>query len=266
MELMQRPHAIINTQITSRKDQLLAYLYDFQKGRLLQFNISESVNSGESHVSEVNGALPPYLFVCVMIDTSTFFIKELGNKDTQQIRYLYKNGDKTPLPILDKLNEAYISEGEDFNILSAITKLSDRHNKIVEMPIGLNYINLYSLNGTFAKTLCIGEKLFDVSSIQKESEWDRIYTFSDLRVFEHFFGVVFINEGMQTYQTNRTKLPSILLFDWNGEPLAELKLENHITSFDIDFFNKKLYTFDVHSDELFKYDIDDILSKLKSNR
>ena len=77
-------------------------------------------------------------------------------------------------------------EGEDFNILSAITKLGDYHGRFVEIPIGLNYINLYSLNGNFAKTLCISENFFDVSSIQKESKWDRIYTFSDLRVFDDF--------------------------------------------------------------------------------
>src|SRR5690606_4105037 len=140
----------------------LAYLYDFQKGRLLKFDIGESIHSNELHLSVLNDDLPPFLFDFVMIDSSTFFIKELGNLNTQQFRYLHKQGEKTTLPLLDKLNQASISEGEDVNILSTSTKLSGRHNRFVEVPIGLNYINLYSLDSSFTKTTCVGEKLFDI--------------------------------------------------------------------------------------------------------
>ncbi|WP_192348900.1 BF3164 family lipoprotein [Algoriphagus sp. Y33] len=263
LELIQGPSLASKTKITREEGQLVAYLYDFQKGGALKFNIEESINSKILQISKLNTSIPPFLFEFIMIDSSTFFIKEIGNMDTQQIRYLYKNGYRTTLPILDKLNQASILQGEDFNILSALTKLSDIHQKFVEMPIGLNYINLYSLDSTLAKTICIGEKLFDISNIQKENTWDRVYTFSDLRVFDDFFGVVFINEDIKTYQTNRTHFPSILLFNWEGEPLAELKLENHITSFDIDFINNELYTFDVQSDEFYKYDMSTIFPELE---
>lgn len=38
-----------------------------------------------------------------------------------------------------------------------------------------------------------------------------------------------------------------------------------VTSFDIDFINKELYTFDVHSDEFYKYDISNIINELSNN-
>jgi hypothetical protein len=37
----------------------------------------------------------------------------------------------------------------------------------------------------------------------------------------------------------------------------------YVNKFDIDLKNGDLYTFDIHSDELYKYDIGDILAKLR---
>lgn len=263
LEFMQGPSASSNSKITNEGDQLVAFLYDFQKGRLLKLNITKSIETNNQQLSILNDDLPPFLFNFTFIDSSRYLIKKIENSNRQQIRSFIKDGHESEISILKKLNQASIVQGEDYNILSTITKYNNKNNVFLEMPIGLNYLNIYSLDSTIAKTICIGEKLNDIEEIQKQSPEERIYTFANSRIYDDFLGVVFINEGKKNYQTNRTKLPSILLFDWNGHPLAELKLENHITSFDIDFINQELYTFDVHSDEFFKYDIKDILTTLK---
>ena len=68
-------------------------------------------------------------------------------------------------------------------------------------------------------------------------------------------------DGMvTTFQTGRKKYPSILLFDWEGRPLAELKLTRFVNSFDIDMVNKTLYVFDVYNDKMFAYDLSEVLS------
>ncbi|MFC4871156.1 hypothetical protein [Negadavirga shengliensis] len=108
------------------------------------------------------------------------------------------------------------------------------------------------------------KKLDDLSLIEKTDWDDRILKFSDLRVYDDFFGVVYINEKEKIYETSRKNLPSILLFNWNGDPIAKLKLQNYISSFDIDFTQSELYTFDIQSDEFFKYDISDILDELNT--
>jgi len=215
-------------------------------------------------LSVLEDNFPPYLFNFIMIDISNFFIKELGNRDTQQLRSLYQKRGKTNLQVLDKLNQATLSEGKDFNILSTKTIYSDIHDKFVEVPTSLNFINLYSLDSTFTKSICIGEELSDISVVQNEfPQWNRTLTFVNVRAFNNFFGVIHVNESFRNYETIRATLPSIMLFDWDGEPLAELKMENHLTHFDIDFLNQELYTFDVHSDEFFKYGISEVLAKLK---
>jgi len=264
LEFMQGPNTSNKTKFIREKGELVAYIYDFQKGIVKKFNVDKSITSGELQLSVIEDNFPPFLFNFIMIDSSNFFIKELGNRDTQQLRSLYQKREKTNLPILDKLNQAALSEGKDFNILSTNTAYSDIHGRFVEAPIGLNYINLYSLDSTITKTICIGEELSDISVVQNEfPQWNRKYIFANVSTFDNFFGVIHVNESFRNYETIRTKLPSIMLFDWDGEPLAELKMEKHLTHFDIDFINQELYTFDVHSDEFFKYDIKDVLLKLK---
>jgi len=260
LEFMQSPHSSIKSKIYRENKKLVGYLYDFKNGSLKKFNIEETINSGELNLSLMPTRLPPFLANFIMIDSTNFFIKEIGNRDTQQLRYIYSNGEKRSLPLLDKLNQASISEGEDFNILATNTKYNDLQKRFVEAPTGLNYINLYSLDSTIVKTICLDEKLADISDVQKEwPQWNRKYTFVNIQAFDDFFGVIYVNESFKEYETNRKILPSILLFDWDGNPLAKLKMGNHFTHFDIDFNNNELYTYDVHSDEFLKFDVKDIL-------
>lgn len=261
-EFVQSPIVSFKTSFFKKQDQLFADIYDFQKGRVLQMDITKSFKTSELHISVLKDSLPPFLFNFIVIDSTKFFCKEANHNHTQQIRYISDKNNKITFPVAEKLNLSSIREGENINILSTITKMNPDNGLFVEMSIGLNYINIYSIDGTFGKTICLGNKLANIDKIQEKKPWNRIYTFADLRLFDNFFGVVCIDEDFQTYQTERKKLPSILLFNWQGEPLAELKMEHFITSFDIDFINGDLYTLDVHSDEFFKYDIRDVLPKL----
>jgi hypothetical protein len=242
-------------------NQLSAYIYDMQKGDILKMDIDKSIKTQETHISK-KAFIDPFLTNFIMLDSSKFFCKELHNNQTQQIRYILDNGIKTTPDILKKLNLSSIKYGQDLNILSTNTKCNLGNHIIVEAPVNLNYLNIYSLDGSWGKTICIGNKLNSIDKIQDIVEWERIETFGDLRIFTDFWGVLYINEDKKTYQTERKKLPSILLFDWNGKPLAKLQLSNFITSFDINFIHGQLYTLDVFSNEFCKYDISNILKEL----
>jgi hypothetical protein len=250
--------------IFNEGENLFITVYDHQKAKSYKMNITESVISKELSISKLNDSLPRNtIFNFLRIDSATFFCKEINNSLTQQTRFILENGEEKTPPVLEKLNLASIKEHEDFNILATVILYDSDRKIIVEMPAGLNYINMYSLDGSLAKTICVGDKLDNIGRIQEKARWNRMYTFANLRLFENFWGVLHINESYVIYQTKRIKLPSIMLFDWNGEPLAELNLNRFITSFDIDFRNGYLYTLDVHTDEFYKYDIKDILMKLQ---
>lgn len=258
------PPSVSNYVNFTNRGGINAHIYDSQTGRLLNFDIGESLKNKELNLSVEKDSLPLFLFNFVMLEDSLFLCKEVNTEQTQQIRYIITTSTKIIPEIFQPLNRATLREGEDINILSTITKLSPENNKIVEMPIGLNYLNIYSLDDSFAKTICLGKKLDDINKIQDKKRWERLYTFADLRIYRDFFGVVYINEEEKIYQTARARLPSILLFNWEGEALCEIKPGHFITSFDIDFINGELYTLDIHSDEFYKYNIREILKKIET--
>ena len=262
-EFLQVPNVDFKSDFFKKDGRLSAVVYDFQKGRAMKLNVDSVLVSHRNQVSVLCDTLPPFLFNFICIDDSTFFCKEIDSTQTRQLRYIQRASGRSVPPVLDRLNRASVNKPmEDINIISTIAKMNHENGLIVEMPIGLNYINLYSLDGRTAKTICIGEEADDISHIEKLRFADQIYTFSELCVFDNFWGVVLIGEDNKTVQTSRKKHPSILLFDWEGKPVAELKMDRFMTSFDIDLINGTLYTFDVYTDEFYRYDISHILKEL----
>lgn len=263
-ELTTFPSTTYNTKFIKNSDQLLAYIYEYNKGELIKLNVTESLEAGEAILSTICDSLPKSLFNFVVIDESTYLCKEARNNYTQQIRYIYKqNQEVNDYPLLDKLNDVSVANSEDINILSTITKHNPANDLIIEMPIGLNFINMYRLDGSFARTVCVGNSLFDIEQIQSKDIWDRLYTFSDLRLFDDFWGVMQINETEKDFQMERKSFPSILLFDWSGNLLAKLNLNQLASSFDLDLGASEMYTYDPATEAFFRYDISKVLSELK---
>lgn len=252
----------ISQQTLNRDNGLSAYIYNFQRGELFKIDIDKSLKNKYLHITTQNDSLPPFLFNFAFIDEETFFCKRIDHNEQRQSRYLLKNGKEELLPAMARLNKASIRRGEDTNILSTITKYNKKENRIIEAPIGLNYINIYSLDGSFEKTVCIGSDLFNIGKIQEFEVDRRVYTFSDIRMFDDFFGVVYVGEERGAYLGERKKKPRILIFDWSGTPMAEVTFEHHFTSFDIDFTKGELYTLDLYSDEFYKYDFKTQLNQL----
>jgi len=261
-EFVRPPSVGSNTSFKREDGDLCAYVYDFYRGKVLKMNVDRSIKNETLEISVFRDAIPPYLFDFALVDDSTYYGKEINADHTGQIRFVEKNGKRTQPDFLERINASRISKGEDFNILSTISEFSPVNGRIVEAPTELNFINIFSLDGSFARTVCTGTKVDNLSKIERTKREDRIYTFADVRLFHGFFGVVQLDEDRKTNHTGRKKLPNILLFDWDGNPLAKWKLGHCITMFDIDMMNGHLYTFDVHSDEFFRYDVREILQKL----
>lgn len=259
-EFAGAPNVSYNTDFFYKDGRLFADIYEYQTGKAVRSDITAALERHETVMTLLCDSLPN-LFNFIPVTDSTFYCKGFSPDFTQQLRYMAGKSAGTLPPAVQRLNEARV-EDDDINIISTIAKMNRANGRIVDMPIGLNYINMYSLDGDFAKTICIGDELDDIRGIKAQIRWFRLYTFADVRVFKDFWGVVSIMEDEKTFQTERKKYPSILLFDWEGRPLAKLKLNQFISSFDIDPMNKTLYVFDVHSDEMFMYDIAEVLEKI----
>jgi len=261
-EFLHTPWVSSNTRIFEVDDEIFANIYDFGRARMMQVNISKTLKADRLYMSVLESSFPRGIFSIIDLGHNKFFYRQVNNDATAQLRFIRYNDSISTPPVLESLNRAKIDPREDINILSVMTKMNPHNNRFIEMPVSLNYFNIYDLDGSFAKTICIGNRLDNIGRIQSQRFRDRRQTFKDIRVFEDFFGIVLIDETTKTMQTVRRSLPSILLFDWEGNPLAKLQLPRFITSFDIDFRNGSLYTFDYHTDEFYRYNIRGVLKEI----
>jgi hypothetical protein len=243
---------------------LVAYIRDSQRGYVISMDITESIKNQKFEYTKLDINIPNFVLVSTTIDSNTFIAKEITDDFTQQIRYVIEDGAKDTLDIFSALNEARVSPGEDHNILATTIDYSHSKQLVLEMSVMLNYLNLYNLDGSFAKTICYGDKIMSIKDVEQVAKFDRIETFCGSAIFDNFFGVMWGGNTKLEEQMMTGKPRSILLFDWEGNPLAEIKLKDkYATSFDIDLINGKLYTASYLSDELLCYDVADILAKLK---
>ncbi|MFC4871155.1 hypothetical protein [Negadavirga shengliensis] len=88
LELSSSPSVSDKVKITKENNRYHAYIYDFGYGKLLKLDINQSIKHQELFISTINDSLPQYLFDFLVIDTDTYFCKEIGNMETQQFRYL----------------------------------------------------------------------------------------------------------------------------------------------------------------------------------
>lgn len=84
-----------------------------------------------------------------------------------------------------------------------------------------------------------------------------------LNAYPEFFGALYLNDTDVDYQQGKSADPAIQLFDWNGTPLAEIRTDRKITVYDIDLINGVLYTLNHDTEEIFRYDIREILENLQ---
>ncbi|WP_144603280.1 TolB-like 6-bladed beta-propeller domain-containing protein [Algoriphagus algorifonticola] len=232
---------------------LEALIYEFSKGRLLKFNLTQSLDLGQDSLEVIDDNLPPFLFDFLILGSNNYYFRQPENQETKQNRYLLSDGQLSSSPVLDQLNRAEISNGMlNMSLMASMTRLSPRKDKILEMYFRLNYFNLYSLDGSLKKTISLESTLDDLSLLEKLPELERNYRFSDVRVYDEFFALLHLNELEQNFATERKSYPEILIFDWEGNPISKLIFKDFFTSFDFDLANQKVYTFDSQTDR-FKY-------------
>lgn len=227
-----------------------ALIYEFSKGNLLKFNITQSVKMGKDSIELIEDDLPPFLFDFLVIDSSYYFIRQPENQETKQNRYLLSSGHLTSNAALDQLNRAEISNGMmNMSLMASMTRISPDSKKILEMYFRLNYFNLYALDGTLKKTIAFEPTINDLSLLENTPRMEQKYRFSDVRIYDDFFALLHLNELEENFASERKSYPEILIFDWDGNPVTKLLFNDFFTSFDFDFANEKIYTFDSQTDQ-----------------
>lgn len=109
---------------------------------------------------------------------------------------------------------------------------------------------------------CVGKQLDNINEIQRIDLPDRKRTYMDVSVFPDFFSALYLNDTRENIDKGASVNPVIQFFNWDGIPLAEVKLDRPVTTYAIDEINGDLYTLSYNTDEIYQYDFREVLDKL----
>lgn len=229
------------------------YLSDMNKSEMYRMNFSESLKTGQAEIETIGTGFPYPSFGLVYVGDSTYYGRAFGDNSTK-INRVFMKGDETSVPSwLEEINSAHVDPGVDFNLLSAGLSYKRDRNLVIETPVYLENINLYTLDGSFRTSVNIGRRLSDIDDMQELSIHDRTDTFSGACLYDDFFAVLYCRETSMENYYGKYGEPHIFCFDYEGNPLADIRLDEHCTGFDFDFDGGVLYAVDYERDKLLRY-------------
>lgn len=234
------------------RDSSYAYIYDSATGRIFNVNFTKTISDRKLCLKELDlgSKIPRSAFWFKALSDSIFLMRTIDEMETHQNRSIITNKGVLTCNLIEKLNKFEIPVNEDFNILSSLISVSLSNGFIAEAMIGMNYINVYSLNGRKEYTICVGEKMDKLSDILSTSKYERKYMFAEIRSYSFGFAVLKYDVSERTYQMGKEYTPSILLFDWHGNTLGEIDSEFCFNHFDYDESKGELYVLDSENDLL----------------
>lgn len=212
---------------------------------MLKANLTKSVHDKQLCVTR--------LFSDIRFGFPAFWTKTIGDSivicksmdhGVGQLREIHLNSAPISNAAVDRMNRIRIPEGEDVNVLSSMTVTQPNGYKLAEIMLGMNYLNIYSVDGTYRRTICVESEMDKLSDILATPRERRKYYFANAKAYDFGFAVLKYNVTNLQYQINSDYIPSILIFDWEGNTLGEIKSNFKFVRFEIDADHKQLYVLD----------------------
>lgn len=241
------------TSFYHKNDSLYCNIFDAQRKRMLKANLTKSVHDKQLCVTR--------LFPDIRFGFPAFWTKTIGDSivvcksmdhGVGQHREIHMNSVQISNAAVDKMNRIRIPEGEDVNVLSSMMVTHPDGYKLAEIMLGMNYLNIYSVDGTYRRTICVESEIDKLSDILATPRERRKYYFANAKAYDFGFAVLKYNITNLQYQENSDYIPSILIFDWAGNALGEIKSNFKFIRFEIDMDNKQIYVLD-DNDRLMRF-------------
>lgn len=237
----------LQTTFECKNDSLYANIYDSGTGGLFKLNITKTIIEKHASLKGLNfySEIPHSAFWAKTISDTLLLVRNIDEMETHQNRSIITREGIQTNHAVQKLNNFEIPINEDFNIMSSLISISPSREYIIEAMIGMNYINIYSLNNNNIEyTICVGKELDKLSDILSTSRYNRKYVFADLRTYNFGFAVLKYDITERTFQSEEKYAPAILFFDWSGNPIGAINSEIKFNHFDYDELNEVLYILD----------------------
>lgn len=217
-----------------------SFVYDSQSSKLLAFNALESIESDSFKFEEYD--LRSFQGrEAFHVGPDEFFYRRWNANGSGLERHWVKADSGMVVPALDVLNSVCIGNWNtsfSFNLVGSIIAQKPGDRVFVEAGTYLNSINVYSLDGDVAQTICVGRRLDRVNDLEKMDIFTLPPQFGTVRAYRAGFCCHYLPQNQ------------IMGFDWNCSPLFVLDLPGSITSFDFDMDGNTLYLVDSETELL----------------
>lgn len=256
---LSAPSFVSQVSFMKKGGDTYALINNNARQETLSVNLSESVASNRLvYATEEDHGLSQFRMLSYKStdkEGSVFDIAlDINPMECSVKRSLGKDGAGIYLKSVDRLNNYKVESPEYMGLLMPHIIMNPDRDRIVEIMNLYPQINIYSFSDTFVKTLCPEGKIGKFSEFYSRQMNDASIVYRSVVGYDSFFVVNHADRAGT----------ELWFFDWNGKPLLNLKINSVVTCFDIDFINKLLYTLDFNKDEMIKYPLDDILSKVNS--
>lgn len=236
------------------------------KNHLYRCNLTQSLLLGNDSITDItpNVEMQSCRWMS-RLDDSIYYYSDLLLGYNKYNRKLLSGNSFQDISGIETLNDFRVEN--DINTISYLYSLSPDHQRIAEAMLRLNQINLYSFDGTFKKTLCIGDALMDVNAVDKSgtsmfSRGSMLKCFGGVVSYSDYFVALYHGVSYKDYETSDDKQTcSLMVFDWDGNPILKVNVPFTITSFGI---SKDGYMYflrnNTETEQILKYKrLDDLL-------
>ncbi len=244
----------------NENDSLIIYIPDKEKGNINRFNLSKYIAQGGDNVISIKKTdyLTNDLWDVIPCDSSEFLLS-MPNFDFTGFRRMLLSGNKLSEVLATKtMSDLTVDREDDINLLARVTRYNPLSDKFVEGMLYLNQINIFSRDGTYGKTICVGNHLDNIADIESEFKFDRKNSYTTVSVWNQGFGCTFSGQTEKNRQMGEETNSELHMFDWDGNPICLVNIPHSVVAFDIDFRVQRLYIIN-GEDELKVYDASPIL-------
>ena len=266
-------NGVSSVQFSYKEDGHLTACWTDYAGNLIEWDVTASLENGQTEVTSRSLDLQdsPWLLSAVPLDGQEYLIVHAGADRSSINRFiLSSDGERRTTPPLDRLNSATVkAEPESgsvvgsgnmvsfsvpgFNLINGSYAYDSSRGLIVEAERTLNTMNIFSADGTYARTVCTyGDRVDDISSVEYDSDARlalRPKTFPDFISVLHWLREPEVKQYVR-------------LFGYEGEPLAEIPLPEGGVFYDMDIPGGCLYVLISGQELLIRYDVSGFLEDI----
>ena len=268
-------NGVSSVQFSYKEDGHLTACWTDYAGNLMEWDVTASIENGRTELASRSLELQdsPWLLSVVPLDGQEYLIVHAGADRSSINRFiLTSDGERRTTPPLDRLNSATVkAEPESgsgsvvgsgnmvpfsvpgFNLISGSYAYDSSRSLIVEAERTLNTMNIFSVDGTCARTVCTyGDRVDDISSVEYDSDARLALR---PKAYPDFISVLHWLREPEVKQYVR-------LFSYEGEPLAEIPLPEGGIFFDMDIPGGCLYVLISGQELLIRYDVSGLLEDI----